>query len=128
MSRLDLTASSAFGLLVGLAGRRERITYADFAFDLALGSPRSLGWLLTPLLRWCEASGLPLLPIIVVRRADGLPSGGYDPVAIEAETRRVFEHGWSAVRLPQPADLAPFALPPRPLAGRTQTARMTASC
>lgn len=105
---------AAFGLLATLASRRERISYADFAFALGLGSPRNLGWLLTPLLDWCRAGCLPLLPIIVVRRADGLPSGGYEPDAVGPETARVFDHDWRRVSPPTAADLMPFALPRPP--------------
>lgn len=107
-------AERVFALLAGCAGRRERISYADFAFALGLGSPRQLGWLLTPLLDWCRAESLPPLAIIVVRRADGLPSGGYDPASIARETARVFDHDWSRVTAPGPADLARFAIPPMP--------------
>ena len=101
-------------MLATCAGRRERIAYADFAFELGLGSPRGLGWLLTPLLDWCRATDLPPLPIIVVRRADGLPSGGYGPDTIAAETQRVFDHDWRAVTPPEAADLSRFALPSVP--------------
>lgn len=103
-------APTAFEFLTALASRRERIAYSDFAFDLGLGSPRNLGWLLSPMLGWCRDRGLPWLPIIVVRRADGLPSGGYEPRLIEAETERVFDHDWSAVTAPTGDDLALFAL------------------
>lgn len=98
------------------SGRRERITYADFAFELELGSPRNLGWLLTPLWGWCLAASLPPLPIIVVRRADGLPSGGYDPATIAAETARVFDHVWTSALPPSVADLVRFVLPRLPAA------------
>ena len=108
------SAQRMFALLTRCAGRRERITYADFAFELGLGSPRQLGWLLTPLLDWCRANAVPPLAIIVVRRADGLPSGGYDPETIVAETERVFRHDWARVPEPGPADLAAFALPRLP--------------
>ena len=79
-----------------------------------IGSPRRLGWLLTPLLDWCRAHGHPPLPIIVVRRADGLPSGGYDPDGVAAETARVFDYPWADVVAPRPADLPRFALPSVP--------------
>lgn len=118
-------ASDTFTLLVGHAALRQRITYADFADSLGLGSPRNLGWLLTPLLDWCRAGELPPLPIIVVRRADGLPSGGYDPELIARETERVFDCEWSALEPPGPMDLAAFALPRFPVslrAGRLRPA------
>jgi hypothetical protein len=104
-----------------MAGARQTITYADFAFTLGLGSPRRLGWLLTPLFEWCRENGHPPLPIIVVRRADGLPSGGYDSATVAAETERVFDHPWSEVAPPDAAGLARFALPHLPpgLRGRT---------
>lgn len=101
-------------MLAGCAGRRERIAYADFAFELGLGSPRRLGWLLTPLLDWCRADGLPPLPIIVVRRADGLPSGGYDLDMVASETKSVFDHDWWVVTPPGAADLSRFAVPTVP--------------
>lgn len=109
-------ASHVFERLTDRASRRSLITYADFAFEAGLGSPRNLGWLLTPLWEWCRASGLPPLPIIVVRRSDGLPSGGYDRETIAAETARVFDHRWNAVAPPSAADLAAFALPRLPFA------------
>ena len=102
----------AFEFLTRLAARGERVAYADFAFELGLGSPRNLGWLLTPLVEWCRECGLPLLPVIVVRRADGLPSGGYDPDLIGPETARVFGHDWRAVPGPGPADLFRLAVRP----------------
>ena len=104
----------AFRLLTDLAVRRHRIAYADFAFELSLGSPRRLGWLLTPLVQWCAAEGLPMLPIIVVRRADGLPSGGYDPATVAAETERVFGHSWSEVAPPTAAVLFEATAIPKP--------------
>ena len=52
---------------------------------------------------------MPPLPIIVVRRADGLPSGGYDPDEIARETARVFDFDWATIRAPVAADLLPFA-------------------
>lgn len=110
-SRLE-GGRDAFAFLAGLATRRERVSYADFAFALGLGSPRGLSWLLGPLLRWCAAEGLPPLPIIVVRRSDGLPSGGYDPATVEAETLRVFDREWATVRPPDASDLLPHARPP----------------
>ena len=109
-------APAVFELLAGLASRRERIAYADFAWTLGLGSPRNLGWLLTPFLAWCREGDLPWLPIIVVRRADGLPSGGYPLDRIATETERVFGHPWSDVTPPAAANLAAHAVPrsPRP--------------
>ena len=103
-------APAAFALLTRLAAGRERIAYSDFAFNLGLGSPRGLSWLLGPLLRWCDAEGLPPLPIIVVRRSDGRPSGGYDPAMIGDETARVFDYRWRDVRPPIAADLMPYAI------------------
>jgi hypothetical protein len=107
-TRLDATATPAFALLAGLASRGERMTYADFAFALGLPSPRNLGWLLGPLLGWCRAGDLPPLPIVVVRRADGRPSGGYEPGEVAAETARVFAFDWSTVAPPTAAELAAF--------------------
>lgn len=103
----------AFAVLVGCAGRRERITYGDFAERLGLGSPRALGWLLTPLLDWCRARDLPWLPILVVRRSDGLPSGGYREDEIEPETRCVFDFDWARVAPPDAEALARFAPVPK---------------
>src|SRR3954451_11005152 len=100
------TAAAVFDFLTRLATRQQRVSYGDFAHHLGLGSPRGLGWLLTPLLRWCEARGLPPLPIIVVRRADGLPSGSYEPDTIKPETERVFTFEWTAVSPPSAAELA----------------------
>jgi hypothetical protein len=107
-------APDIFHYLTRCAARGERVAYSNFAFDLGLGSPRGLGWLLTPLLRWCEVRGLPPLPIIVVRRADGLPSGGFDRNTIAAETARVFAFDWPTVTPPSAVELAAFARPRLP--------------
>jgi hypothetical protein len=49
-----------------------------------------------------------------VRRADGLPSGGYEPATIAPETERVFQTDWSRVAPPTADGLIDFALPRRP--------------
>ena len=74
--------------------------------------------MLSPLLAWCGELSLPPLPIIVVRRADGLPSGGYDPATIASETGRVFDLDWTVIAPPKAADLARFAIPRLPAAIR----------
>jgi hypothetical protein len=58
---------------------------------------------------------LPPLPILVVRRADGLPSGGYEPGTIASETERVHATDWSRVAPPTADNLAGFALFPKAL-------------
>ena len=108
-------APDVFHYLTQLAARKERVTYSSFAVDLGLGNPRGLGWLLNPFLRWCETRGLPPLPIIVVRRADGLPSGGYDPNTIVTETVRVFAFAWSTTPPPSAAELSILVLPRLPI-------------
>lgn len=60
------------------------------------------------MLGWCRDRGLPWLPVIVVRRADGLPSGGYEVASVASETERVFAFAWSDVRAPSAPDLLPF--------------------
>lgn len=108
------SAPAAFALLADHAARRRSIAYADFADRLGLGSARQLGWLLNPLLEWCRERRLPPLPIIVVRREDRLPSGGYNLRTVAAETARVFDHPWAGEIPPTADDLSRFALPRLP--------------
>ncbi len=99
-------APAVFADLAGRAARCERVTYGTFAGALGLGAPIGLSWILMPLLLWCEARGLPPLPILVVRSRDGRPSGPYDEARIPADTDRVFGHAWDREVPPTPDELA----------------------
>ena len=93
-----------YDLLIGQAATGRTVSYSEFAFPLGVAA-RGISSELKPVLNWCRCNGHPELPIIVVRKDTGRPSGPYEAKTIESQTKLVFQHDWTAVDRPTEAEL-----------------------
>lgn len=93
-------AQQAYLVLIGMASRRQLMTYAEVADFLGYENERGFTYVknfLWPLAAWCKERNLPILPAIVVNGKDGYPKfdgiyGG--PTEWAKELQRVFDRDW----------------------------------
>ena len=96
-----------YDLLIRQAATGRTISYSSFAFPLGVAA-RGISSELMPVLNWCRCNSHPELPIIVVRKDTGRPSGPYEANKIESQTKLVFQYDWTAVDRPTEAELLAF--------------------
>lgn len=97
----EMRALQIYPILVGLALRRQTITYKKlaelmgYAVDGARGF-QFLGPFLGYVLAWCAERDLPLLNFLVVNQRDGVPSftSGYGAEDVPGMWQRIFEERW----------------------------------
>lgn len=108
----EMRALQIYPILIGLAERRQTITYKTLAelMGYSVEGVRGfqfLGPFLGHLLAWCAERRLPLLNFLVVNQRDGIPSftGGYGIEDVPIMWQRIFEERWYEYCPPSVAEL-----------------------
>ena len=92
---------SVWVALVELAREGRIITYNGLAKKVGVRLTDVRQRTLLPALAdHCEAQGLPPLTVLVVNKRTRQPGRGYGDGNLAADTFRVWNHPWSAVRIP----------------------------
>jgi alkylated DNA nucleotide flippase Atl1 len=100
-------ASQVWQILVHVAANHATITYGDLAKLMGIGSARGMGRYLDPIMRYCDANGLPPLHVLAVSKTTGVPGKGLRIANFETERDRVFDFNWFELAPPRPEDLSP---------------------
>lgn len=104
-SPLEKRALQAWLILIGMAERRETVTYTDLAITMfGTHALRHLGKILGHIAHYCEQHRLPHLNCIVVGKYRGTP-GWAVPVYSDRERERVYRQSWFHVVPPSPEEL-----------------------
>ena len=97
-------------ILVGVAARRETITYGTLAGYMGYVVTLGIFATLDVVAEFCQQNDLPMLPVIVVNQETGLPGEGIlrhiDEVELNSERERVYAYDWFMVIPPSPDDFA----------------------
>jgi hypothetical protein len=88
--------------LAKAASQAQTVTYAEFAARFGLAN-QGCGKVLTEMGERLRAEKLPLLPVLVVNKKTGLPSGdaefykrlGLDQDGVREEQQKCFAHDWT---------------------------------
>lgn len=103
-------AVQVFGILVGMAHRRETITYGGLAERLRYRGAGVFAQTLGMIMTWCDQNGLPPLTSLVVGAARGKPGKGLTtPIDLDAEREQVYGLDWYDIVPPTPDELEALA-------------------
>jgi hypothetical protein len=100
-------------ILIGVAQRRETITYGTLAAMLGYGTEEHPGGgvmaqRLGPIMEWCQRNRLPALTAVVVNKDSGIPGDGLITVSGDAFTaaqQKVYKFDWYSIYPPTPKEL-----------------------
>ena len=92
-------------ILIGLAKRRETITYKSLAELIDIGVEIALGEPLKHLARWCKQNELPGLTVLVVKENQGVPGDWLELEDFDKERELVFNTNWYLMVPPTPEEL-----------------------
>lgn len=88
-------AIQIFNILVGMAHRRETITYGGLAKRLGYKGAGVFGQTLGLIMTWCADNDLPPLTALVVGATRGTPGKGLvTPVHLDSEREEVYALDW----------------------------------
>ena len=107
-STLAERALQAYIVLIGVAHNHQTITYVDLSTLMhGHAAPQTLNKVLGRIVRFCERSGLPRLPVLVVNKTTGVPGETeiYDGVDTNTERQSVFAVDWYQMQPPSLEDL-----------------------
>jgi hypothetical protein len=94
-------------VLVGVAHRRETVTYATLTKLIGMNAPGGMGRPLETVYRYCGRERLPPLTILVVSEKTGRPALGstFELAEQDAKREKVYKYSWFARLPPTVADL-----------------------
>lgn len=97
-------------ILVGVATRRETITYGTLAGYMGYVVTLGIFPTLDVVAEFCQQDDLPMLPVIVVNQETGLPGEGIlrhiDEEELNSEREKVYAYDWFMVIPPSADDFA----------------------
>lgn len=92
-------------ILIGLAMRRETVTYKSLAKQIAIGVEIALGEPLKHIACWCKQNQLSALTVLVVKEEKGVPGDWLVVQNVDAEREAVFNTDWYSIIPPTPEEL-----------------------
>lgn len=99
-------AIQIFNMLVGMAHRRETITYGGLAERLGYRGAGVFAQTLGLIMAWCADNGLPPLTALVVGSRRGTPGKGLvTPVNLDEDREEVYGMDWYDIVPPTIEDL-----------------------
>ena len=106
-------AQRIWQVLVGAAHRRQVITYQQLADMVDVGPAGTgagvMGQFLGPVMKYCDAEGLPALTTIVVKHSTGAPGDGLTTSKdFEVDRELAFDYAWFKRNPPTVEELARF--------------------
>jgi hypothetical protein len=103
-------AMQVWQILISAAHNRETLTYGHVAKYLEFEGAGVLSQILTCIMCYCDAKGLPPLTSLVVNQTTGLPGAGLTTVEdLPKDREAVYNQNWFALYPLQITDFEPFA-------------------
>jgi hypothetical protein len=83
-------------VLIGVAHRRETITYKQLTTLIGMNAPGGMSRPLDTVFEYCNREGLPPLTILVVNEKTGRPGvgSGFEGAEQDAQREKVYRHPW----------------------------------
>ena len=105
-SNLETRALDVWHVLTQKALDRQLLTFMELADILENRSAGAVGIFVVVVGQYCEQSGLPMLPALVMKK-DGHPGKGYfgDGERLQEDLEDVFSYNWLGVTAPTPEQL-----------------------